>query len=80
MAEWISVENGLPEDGNYITFTNANGKDNGVIAQKLVTTTIRGQKVRRWEWNARVSPWIVTHYMRLPEPPRTSKERGEYDG
>jgi hypothetical protein len=76
MAEWISVENGFPEDGNYITFTNANGKDNGVIAQKLVTVTIRGQKIRRWEWNGRVSPWIVTHYMRLPEPPRTPKERG----
>lgn len=76
MAEWISIENGLPEDGNYITFTNANGKNNGVIAQKLVTTTIRGQKVRRWEWNCRISPWIVTHYMRLPEPPRTPKERG----
>ena len=73
MGEWISVENGLPEDGNYITFTNANGKDNGVIAQKLVTTTIRRKTVRRWEWNYRVSPWIVTHYMPLPAPPEAEK-------
>lgn len=68
--EWISVEDGLPEDGCYITHTNANGKNKGVIAQKLVTTTIRGNVVRRWEWNGRISPWIVTHWMPLPEPPK----------
>lgn len=76
-TEWISVDERLPEeDGWYITYTNANGKDNGVIAQRLVTTTIKGKKTRRWEWQTRVSPWIVTHWMPLPEPPRTPKERG----
>lgn len=73
-AEWISVESGLPEDGDYITFTNATGKNNGVIPQKLVTTTVRGKTVRRWEWNYRISPWTVTHYMPLPEPPETKGE------
>lgn len=69
--EWISVEERLPEeDGWYITYTNANGKSNGVIAQQLVTTTIRGKKIRRWEWQTRVSPWIVTHWMPLPEAPK----------
>ena len=59
--EWISVDEMLPsEDGWYITYTNANGKDEGVIAQRLVTATVRGKKTRRWEWQTRVSPWIVT--------------------
>lgn len=70
MSEWISVEDRLPEDGDYITFTNASGKTNGVIAQKLVTKQIRGKTVRRWEWNGRISPWAVTHWMPLPEPPK----------
>ena len=69
--EWISVEERLPkEDGCYITYTNANGKSNGVIAQSLVTKTIRGQTVRRWEWQTRISPWKVTHWMPLPEAPK----------
>ena len=69
--EWISVDERLPnEDGWYITYTNANGKNEGVIAQRLVTATVRGKKTRRWEWQTRVSPWIVTHWMPLPEPPK----------
>ena len=69
--EWISVEERLPEeDGCYITYTNATGKDNGVIAQNLVTRNIRGKKIRRWEWQTRISPWIVTHWMPLPEAPK----------
>ncbi len=69
--EWISVDERLPEeDGCYITYTNANGKSKGVIAQSLVTRTIRGIKVRRWEWQTKVSPWIVTHWMPLPEAPK----------
>jgi len=23
----------------------------------------------RWEWNGRISPWTVTHWMPLPAPP-----------
>ena len=69
--EWISVEDRLPEeDGTYITFTNAKGKSEGVIAQSLVTKTIRGNTIRRWEWQTRISPWVVTHWMPLPEAPK----------
>ena len=67
--EWIKVEDALPEeDGDYITMTNATGKCRGVIAQKYVTTTVRGKVVRRWEWYGRISPWKVTHWMKMPEP------------
>ncbi len=70
-SKWISVdERPIAEPGNYITMTNASGKNNGVIAQKFVKTTIRGKPVERWEWCGRVSPWTVTHYMHLPEPPK----------
>ena len=77
-SEWISVNRGFPnEDGWYITYTNANGKSNGVIAQHLVTVTIRGEKIRRWEWLARVSPWVVTHWMPLPEAPKMQRKEDE---
>ena len=68
---WISVDDRLPEeDGTYITYTNAKGKDKGVIVQSLRTRNIRGNTIRRWEWQTRISPWIVTHWMPLPEPPK----------
>lgn len=68
-GEWISVSERLPEkEGYYITFTLCS--NNGVIPLKFVFTTVRGQKVKRWEWNGRISPWVVTHWMPLPEPPK----------
>ena len=69
--EWISVDERLPEeDGWYNTYTNATGKSKGVIPQRLETATIRGNKTRRWMHHARLSPWNVTHWMPLPEPPK----------
>lgn len=67
---WISMETPPKEDGKYITKTNAYGKSKGVISQDYVTRTVRGKQIRRWEWNNRVSPWITTHWMPLPEPPK----------
>lgn len=68
---WISVDERLPEkDGDYITFTNVTGSSKGVIAMHFVTKTVRGMKVRRWEWCGRISPWGVTHWMPMPEPPK----------
>lgn len=76
-SEWISVDERLPEeDGVYITFTNAKGKSEGVVAQSLVTKTIRGNTIRRWEWQTRISPWVVTHWMPLPKAP---KMKGDSD-
>ena len=75
-GEWISVEDRLPEeDGTYITMTNATGKSRGVIPMEYRTSSIRGKIVRRWMWHDRISPWGVTHWMPLPEPPG-----GEDDG
>ena len=69
--EWISVKDALPEeDGEYITMTNATGKSHGVIALRYVTTTVRGKVVRRWKRYGRISPWEVTHWMKMPEPPK----------
>lgn len=67
--KWISVSERFPEkEGYYITFTLCS--NNSVIPLKFVFTTVRGQKVKRWEWNGRISPWVVTHWMPLPEPPK----------
>ena len=69
--EWIKVEDALPEDdGYYITMTNATGKCRGVLPLKWVTTTVRGKVVRRWVYWGRISPWKVTHWMKMPEPPK----------
>ena len=71
MSEWISVKDRLPEeDGEYITMTNARGRSNGVLSQRYVTSTVRGKIMSRWWWNQRLSPWLVTHWMPLPEPPK----------
>ena len=75
MNNWISVRDRLPdEDGTYITFTNATGKSKGVIAQRFVTEVVRGVKVKRWKYNDRISPWIVTHWQPLPEPPKEDNQ------
>ena len=68
-SRWISVEDRLPEeDGWYITMTNAMGKTRGVIPMRYTTSTVRGQRLRRWTYHDRLSPWRVTHWMPLPEP------------
>lgn len=68
---WIPVAERLPEeDGEYITMTNAKGKSKGVMAQRYQTSMVRGQKLRRWYWNGRLSPWNTTHWMPMPEAPK----------
>lgn len=68
---WIPVTERLSEeDGEYITMTNAKGKSKGVLAQNYKTSFVRGQKLRRWYWNYRLSPWNITHWMPMPEPPK----------
>lgn len=80
-GEWISTDERLPEeDGCYITMTNATGKSNGVMAMDYRTATARGEKLRRWVWHDRLSPWRVTHWMPLPEPPNCGADmRGNTD-
>lgn len=69
VGEWISMKERVPEkDGYYITLALCSSS--GVIPMRFVTTTVRGQRVRRWEWNGRISPWLVTHWMPMPEPPK----------
>lgn len=71
IQEWISVEERLPdEDGDYITMTNASGKGKGVLFHRYETNYVRGKELRRWYWNGRLTPWIVTHWMPLPQPPK----------
>ena len=68
---WISCAVRLPEEaGEYIVMTNALGKSKGVMAMEYRFTQVRGKPVKRWEWNNRISPWIVTHWMPLPQPPK----------
>ena len=70
-SKWISVEDRLPEkDGSYVTATNATGETKGVMVQNYKTACVRGKELRRWVWHDRLSPWRITHWMPLPQPPR----------
>ena len=80
MIEWVDVNKRLPdEEGEYITMTNATGKNKGVIAQRFCIDIVKGEKVKRWKWYGKISPWKVTHWMPLPEPPKEREGEGEYE-
>lgn len=76
--EWISVNDKLPTDEDswryFICMTTATGRSKGVIPMRWDVTKVRGKIVRRWKWEGRISPWEVTHWMPLPDPP---KEEGD---
>ena len=87
MAEWISVSDKLPEDCIPKDYKHKTIKVLVAIKAKngiTVRTQNRfqdhryvnvGEKEYYWTW--RFSAGEVTHWMFLPEPPRTPKERGE---
>lgn len=67
VQRWIPVSERLPEkEGTYITTTNATGRSQGVLVQEYVYRN----GVGKWRWHDRYSPWTVTHWMPLPEPPK----------
>ncbi|MGL4751956.1 MAG: DUF551 domain-containing protein [Aeromonadaceae bacterium] len=72
--EWISVNERFPEwpiGKNYIEVLCAT--DSGVViamtwAHYPDAKTERG-RAPRWEWNWRVAPFVITHWMPLPPAP-----------
>lgn len=65
--EWIKY-NDVLDKGEYLVCTETK-----IVTQMRYTwnsyaKTARGREPR-WEWNGRISPWAITHYMPLPEPP-----------
>lgn len=77
---WIPVSERLPEfpdgknsvrcicyTGNFVTSLE--------WCRNVYAKTERG-KAPRWEWDGRISPWIVTHWKPLPKPPLKPKEGG----
>lgn len=75
MSEWISVNERMPEwdaGKNYTEVICATDKGSVIAmtwAQYPDAKTARG-RAARWEWNWKVAPFIVTHWMPLPEPPK----------
>jgi hypothetical protein len=67
VQEWISVKDRLPDrEGWYITMTNATGRCNGILPQEFV---IRNG-VGKWRYRDRYSPWEITHWQPMPQPPK----------
>ena len=68
MNTWHKFTEELPpKDGRYLTVTNA--KPNPVMELSWKTSEVRGKKVTRCMWWGKLSPWEVTYWMELPEPP-----------
>lgn len=68
MAEWIDVNDRLPEENVRVIVVGMSTYDNTLYTDMDTDRILNGKWVR---WNG-----IITHWMPLPEPPRTSKERG----
>ncbi len=80
MAEWIDVNERLPErDGETVLCYVKNSSTEG---ETYVTGCIQQRKhwfLQTCNIGVATFPnhyWKVTHWMPLPEPPRTPKERG----
>lgn len=65
--EWIKFSDPI-DKGRYIVCTS-----NGVVTEMLYNWNMHAKTEKgrspRWEWNGKISPWTVTHYMPLPSPP-----------
>lgn len=69
-SPWHKMKTEPPEVGiSYIVKCNATGRSKGVLEMTYVERTIRGEVIKRWEWQGRIAPWVVTHWMPMPEPP-----------
>lgn len=72
---WVSVDDRLPEipEGGYGVMCNVmvdNCSSTKVMSLSYEKNTVRGKTVCRWKWFGRISPWNVTHWKPLPEPPK----------
>lgn len=74
MSEWISVEERLPDwpvGRTYIEVLCAT--DKGIVtamtwAHYPDARTAKG-RAPRWEWNWKIAPFNITHWMPLPTAP-----------
>lgn len=66
--EWIKWNGEQLPKGNYLVSTESKS-----VMEMTYTWNIHAQTRRggapRWEWKGRISPWKITHYMKMPEPP-----------
>jgi hypothetical protein len=79
---WIPIEERLPEfAGNRDGVTcNVVTKDGNVMALDWRRNSYaKTDKARaaRWTWQGKISPWEVTHWMPLPQPPERRILGGE---
>jgi hypothetical protein len=71
VSEWISVNDRLPESVRCLA---AWGEKTGELAEMKYESNGYAQtekgKLPRFKWQGRNCPWVITHWMPLPEPPK----------
>lgn len=74
MAEWISVEERLPDDGIRVIVADCDPDDDAQT--QLVTLSCRCPALGRWvDYGDGLNWRRVTHWMPLPEPPKIEETR-----
>ncbi|HAI51366.1 DUF551 domain-containing protein [Atlantibacter hermannii] len=66
--EWIKWNGQELPKGNYLVCTERQHVTEMKYTWHANAKTKKGS-APRFEWMGRVSPWEITHYMPLPEPP-----------
>ena len=78
LTGWISVKERLPEIPKNVPSYSAHFKvlvawgpaDGNVASMHYERDNVRGKEIERFKYNGRLSPWLITHWMPLPEPPK----------
>lgn len=72
VGEWISVEDGLPEDNVEVLVYAIGNNADSVIAMTSYTHNMHGYHIEGWRtpWQYFFYEHKITHWMLPPEPPK----------
>ena len=79
MVKWVKCSDRLPElpdkkNANQSFLVHWSG---GTVAvMEYSRDFVRGKELLRWHWHGSLSPWVITHWMPLPDVPEV-KEAAE---
>lgn len=74
VCEWVKLLDAKPiiPDGwsqSVCVLASWDSENGEALEMMFERRTIRGKTVERFEWQGRISPWVITHWMYLPSAP-----------